>query len=71
MPADPKPAARIRDPDLLRQFRLEHAGEPCDRCWQRPGVHAHHVVFRSRGGDDVAENLLWLCISCHHVMHGL
>lgn len=60
MPADPKPSARIRDPDLLRRFRLEHAGEPCESCELRPGVHVHHVTFRSQGGDDAPENLLWL-----------
>ena len=35
----------------------------------RAAVHAHHVVWRSRGGDDEPENLVSLC-SGHH-LHGI
>jgi hypothetical protein len=37
----------------------------------RKAVHAHHVAFRSRGGLDLAENLVALC-ACHHLrgVHG-
>ena len=37
----------------------------------RRAVHAHHVERRSRGGLDVAENLVALC-ACHHLrgIHG-
>jgi hypothetical protein len=35
----------------------------------RPAAHAHHVVFRSAGGGDDAENLASLCVA-HHV-HGV
>ena len=37
----------------------------------RRAVHAHHVDFRSRGGPDVAENLVALCAR-HHLrgIHG-
>lgn len=57
---DPKPPKRIRDPEALRRFRLEHLGEPCSVCERRPGIDPHHVQYRSQGGDDVPENLLWL-----------
>lgn len=33
------------------------------------GVHAHHVVRRSQGGDNAAENLLWVCWFCHDRIH--
>lgn len=69
MPPDPKPSKRIRDPDLMRRLHLELAGEPCDQCDTRPGAHLHHVHFRSRGGDDVRSNLLWLCSVCHMDIH--
>ncbi len=35
----------------------------------RAAVHAHHVVFRSRGGSDDASNLVALC-AAHH-LHGV
>ena len=71
MPSDFKSESRVRDPDLLRLFRLEHFGEPCDACELRPGVHVHHKIFRSQGGGDVNENLQWLCGSCHDQAHGI
>ncbi len=35
----------------------------------RAAAHAHHVVYRSRGGADDVENLVSLC-SAHH-LHGV
>ena len=66
---DPKPLPRVRDPEALRRFRLAHFGEPCEVCELRPGIDAHHRKFRSRGGDDAEENLLWLCRHCHDDIH--
>lgn len=68
---DWKPTKRIRDPDLIRRFRLEHQNEPCERCELRPGIHAHHKKFRSQLGDDTPENLSWLCSVCHSAAHGI
>lgn len=31
----------------------------------------HHIVFRSQGGDDTAENLTLLCRYCHGQRHGI
>lgn len=69
MTPDPRPAKRVRDPDLMRRLHLERFGEPCERCEARPGTQLHHIVLRSQGGDDVAENLAWLCWHCHHLAH--
>lgn len=33
------------------------------------GVHAHHVVLRSRGGTDDPHNLIWACTPCHAWIH--
>ena len=73
MPQDWKANPRIKDPEARRRFRLAHIGEPCDSCEIRPGVHVHHRVFRSQGGDDAPENFLWLllCGSCHDREHGV
>ena len=60
---------RVKDPDALFLFRLEHLGEPCDLCEMRPGSEVHHKVFRSQGGGDVPENLIWACTVCHRDIH--
>lgn len=66
---DPRPPARVVDVGALTRFRLEHLGEPCDRCELRAGVHVHHRVFRSQGGNDTPDNLEWLCLTCHDDVH--
>ena len=71
MPTDWRPPKRVKDPDALKRFRLEHAYEPCDDCQLRPGAHVHHVVFRSQSGGDTATNLAWLCRPCHDARHGI
>jgi len=58
--SDFKRPKRIKDPGALRRFRLLHLNEPCEICEMRMGVDPHHVQYRSRGGDDTPENLLWL-----------
>ena len=68
-PPDPRPPKRIKDPDLLRRYRLENLGLPCEVCERRQGTDPHHVVFRSQRGDDVRGNLLWLCRPCHDDVH--
>ena len=68
---DPRPPARVKDPDALARFRLEHLNEPCDHCQIRRGIHAHHGIFRSQGGGDAPENLAWLCGVCHDAAHGI
>jgi hypothetical protein len=45
-------------------LHLELAGEPCEVCDLRTGTILHHVKYRSRGGDDVRSNLLWVCSIC-------
>lgn len=60
MTPDPRPPRRIKDPDALRTFRLTMMNEPCEVCELRPGTDAHHVTFRSQGGDDTPDNLVWL-----------
>ena len=70
-PSDFKRGPRVKDRDTIRRFRLEHAGEPCDRCELRPGIHAHHRKFRSQMGSDHESNLAWLCSVCHHAEHGI
>jgi len=41
----------------------------CRRCCARWGTELHHLVKRSHGGDDVADNLIPLCRDCHRFIH--
>jgi 5-methylcytosine-specific restriction endonuclease McrA len=68
-PANPRPPQRIKDPEAVKRFRLEHLGEPCELCERRLGIDPHHKVFRSQGGNDEASNLMWLCRACHDGIH--
>lgn len=65
-----------RDNPTLRASKLEvrqRSGGACESrvegVCQGRGHHAHHVVLRARGGPDTADNLLWVCWSCHHWIH--
>jgi 5-methylcytosine-specific restriction endonuclease McrA len=72
MGADFKEGPRVKDPDLLRRFRLDHQYELCSMCAMRPGHHIHHRIHRSQGGGDTPDNLVWLlCGSCHDEAHGI
>jgi len=71
MITDPKIPRRIRDPELMRE--LVSAGRsghcPCIVCSERY-TEPHHVYLRSRGGDDVEGNIVYLCSRCHRAYHG-
>lgn len=48
----------------MRRLHLELHGELCEVCELRIGTILHHVKYRSRGGDDVRDNFLWVCVIC-------
>ncbi len=55
-----------------RQVRARSGGR-CEaavagRC-TKWGSHVHHVVLRSAGGADTADNLLHVCQPCHDWIH--
>lgn len=72
MAADPKPAARIVDKDVLALARIR-LGNSCAACGS-PAGSVHHIIPRSQGGDDVMANLVLVCGSgttgCHGALHG-
>ena len=39
------------------------------RCCHLRGEHAHHLRFRSRGGNDTVDNVVLLCQVCHADIH--
>ena len=68
---DPKPPARIRaTADEWVKLRTEKLG-PCRVCQTPFKPTLHHLLARSLGGDDVADNLVPLCGSGTTGCHGL
>lgn len=60
----PKPARRIIDPWAARTKKGPHSIITCRCCgvaYRRTRLHMHHLVPRSRSGDDVPDNLVPLC----------
>lgn len=55
--------------DELRRFVFHRDKWRCRVCLRRTGLTAHHIVFRSHGGDDASYNLLSLCCGCHDGLH--
>lgn len=35
-----------------------------------PGIHDHHIIFKSHGGSDEDWNRIPLCAACHEYVHG-
>lgn len=53
---------------LLKQV-YERDGWRCRSCHRRDCINAHHIKFRSQGGNDELGNLVSLCVSCHRAVH--
>ena len=54
---------------LRRQLRRRDGGCRWHGCRRTRGVHAHHIVWFSRGGPTVIENLVLLCRRHHRAVH--
>jgi hypothetical protein len=54
---------------LRRQLRRRDGGCRWPGCGRTRGVHAHHIVWFSRGGRTVMENLVLLCRRHHRAVH--
>lgn len=73
---DPKPARRIVATKQEWAAIAEAKQGPCRICRRvesNGSVHSrielHHLIRRSQGGDDVAENIVPLCGECHTKLH--
>jgi hypothetical protein len=64
-------AARAKEANWRKVTALVKARDlnRCRLCGV-PASECHHIEFRSRGGKDVAENLLLVCRCCHCDIHG-
>jgi 5-methylcytosine-specific restriction endonuclease McrA len=57
------------DYQALWKLVLERDGWRCQWCGSLRNLQVHHRRFRSRLGDDTAENLITLCARCHRLEH--
>lgn len=57
--------------DARDRGRCRACGRQCDTRAIDPleKGHRHHIEFRSKGGQDVASNLVTLCAVCHDKVH--
>ncbi len=67
MNADPRPAPRIKDSDLMRFLHAERSKE-CAVTGSTDSLELHHVLPRSQGGDDVRANLVFLHRRVHQAV---
>src|SRR6187397_2020243 len=56
----------VRDEGRCRMCGVTATWSPFD---PRTTGEAHRIVFRSAGGADETANLVWLCGSCHALIH--
>lgn len=60
----------------LRNQTLERDNWECQKCGAKGGnygnksLHVHHIIPKSKGGDDEVDNLISLCKDCHESQHG-
>jgi 5-methylcytosine-specific restriction endonuclease McrA len=61
------------DQNISEQTRLDVLKRDnwrCQVCGNLQQLEVHHLLFRSHGGEDLEENLITLCHSCHSALHG-
>jgi predicted restriction endonuclease len=63
---------------IVAEYAKRRANGICQLCHQpapfidrqeRPFLEAHHIVWLSKGGEDIPENTAALCPNCHRKMH--
>jgi HNH endonuclease len=64
--ADPRPRRRVKDTAAVR--RKVRQDVACRACGE-PSSDGHHILYRSKGGDDVEDNVVGLCHDCHMALH--
>jgi 5-methylcytosine-specific restriction endonuclease McrA len=64
---------RLRlDPEcyqVLHHSVLERDGWRCQVCGSLANLEVHHIMPRSKLGDEAEENLITLCSQCHRKIH--
>jgi hypothetical protein len=60
------------NPHFEREYFLEKYDFTCQICNKRlpwDGLHCHHILPLSYGGEDTEDNLTILCVECHKAQH--
>lgn len=58
-------------PQSVKDEVYERSGGQCEICGSTHGLQHHHIVKRSQGGPDTAENIILLCWKHHHGCFGV
>ena len=56
------------DKNISRSVYIRDAWK-CRHCNCRANLTPHHIIFKSHQGTDNLNNLITLCIQCHHAVH--
>lgn len=65
-----KPKKKKEDiPEAVRRAVLGRDKNRCRFCSTKDGLHLHHVIYRSQGGEHVEHNLITLCQRHHNLVH--
>jgi 5-methylcytosine-specific restriction endonuclease McrA len=65
----PRMKLRVEEYNQLRHRVLERDAWRCQDCGSSKDLHVHHLVKRSKLGDDALDNLITLCADCHRQRH--
>jgi len=57
---------RKKIPNRQKNSKAKRA---CEICEESRTVENHHIVPRSQGGSDFGGNRLWICSTCHTLIH--
>ena len=66
----PRLKLSLEEYEALRHRVLERDAWRCQNCGSSKDLNVHHVLERSKFGDDALDNLMTLCANCHRQRHG-
>ena len=69
-PKKPRIKRRRTEYTEMRRAVLVREGWRCQDCGSANNLQVHHLKSRSQLGNDIMENLITLCASCHGKKHG-
>jgi hypothetical protein len=68
------PGEGVSDREANKKHRnavLKRDEHSCVRCGDTDDLQVHHIIPRSKGGENEIENLATLCTACHFAAHGI
>jgi 5-methylcytosine-specific restriction endonuclease McrA len=65
----PRLKLELKEYTSLRKAVLQRDGWRCQKCGSLTHLEVHHLIKRSRLGDDTMDNLITLCADCHRDCH--